>query len=196
MTTDPKDTTAPDPEENAAPETPEVPEAPEAPEEAVTEPEAPAETPAAAPEPAEEEAPAPAEADETTEDGGEFAEMLEAAANAEPAEASPGDKVTGRIVQIDGPDAFVDCGLRNELPIAVEELKSGPDAPAPQVGDEVTAYVQKAADGLKLTMAVKLKDAGREALTAAYAAGTPVQGKVLSTNKGGFSVDLDGTWAF
>ncbi|MEJ2028006.1 MAG: amidase family protein, partial [Limibacillus sp.] len=50
-----------------------------------------------------------------------------------------------------------------------EMNRGGPDAPAPQVGEEVTAYVQKAGDGLKLTMAVKLKDAGREALTAAYA---------------------------
>jgi small subunit ribosomal protein S1 len=137
-----------------------------------------------------------AEAEETASDQNEFAEMLAAADKAGPATAKVGDKLTGTIVQIDGPDAFVDCGLRNELPLAVSELK-GPDGEMKyQVGDEVTAYAQKAGDGLKLTLAVKLRDAGREALTAAFAAGTPVQGKVGSTNKGGFSVDLDGTRAF
>ena len=39
-------------------------------------------------------------------------------------------------------------------------------------------------------------DAAREALTAAFAAGTPVQGKVGSTNKGGFTVDLGGQRGF
>ena len=136
------------------------------------------------------------ESDEPAADENEFAKMLAAADQAGPAEANPGDKLTGKIIQIDGPDAFVDCGLRNELPMSVQELK-GPDGKLQfQVGDEVTAYVQKAQDGLKLTLAVKLRDAGHEALTAAYAAGTPVQGKVGSTNKGGFSIDLDGTRAF
>ncbi|MEN8007265.1 MAG: S1 RNA-binding domain-containing protein [Candidatus Krumholzibacteriota bacterium] len=136
------------------------------------------------------------ETNEAEENSTEFAELLAAADNAEPTEAQSGDKLTGRIVQIDGPDAFVDCGLRNELPIAVAELKDGDGEMKFKVGDEITAYVQKAPGGLKLTMAVNLKEAGVEALTAAFAAGTPVKGKVGSTNKGGFSVDLDGTRAF
>ncbi len=136
------------------------------------------------------------ESGEPATDENEFAKMFAATDQAGPSEANPGDKLTGKIIQIDGPDAFVDCGLRNELPMSVQELK-GPDGKMQfQVGDEVTAYVQKAQDGLKLTLAIKLRDAGHEALTAAYAAGTPVQGKVGSTNKGGFSIDLDGTRAF
>jgi small subunit ribosomal protein S1 len=133
---------------------------------------------------------------EPAEDANEFAELLAASEQAEPAEAQPGDKLTGKIIQIDGPDAFVDCGLRNELPIAVKELKDPDGEMKSQVGDEITAYVQDTPDGLKLTLAVNLREAGHEALTAAYAAGTPVQGKVGSTNKGGFSVDLNGTRAF
>ena len=133
---------------------------------------------------------------ETGENSDEFAKLLAASENAEPAEAQPGDKLTGKIIQIDGPDAFVDCGLRNELPIAVQELKDAAGEMKFKVGDEITAYVQKSPDGLKLTKAVNLKEAGVEALTAAFAAGTPVKGKVGSTNKGGFSIDLDGTRAF
>ena len=126
----------------------------------------------------------------------EFAKMLAASEHAEPSEAKPGDKLTGKIILIDGPDAFIDCGLRNELPMSVQELKDADGEMKFKVGDEVTAYVQKAPDGLKLTLAINLREAGHEALTAAYAAGTPVKGKVGSTNKGGFSVDLDGTRAF
>jgi small subunit ribosomal protein S1 len=144
--------------------------------------------------------PGPPELDEDpgepADEENEFAKMLAAADQAGPSEAKVGDKLTGTIVQIDGPDAFVDCGLRNELPMSVQELKSPDGELLVQVGDEVTAYVQKAQDGLKLTLAIKLKDAGHEALIAAYAAGTPVLGKVGSTNKGGFSIDLDGTRAF
>ena len=129
-------------------------------------------------------------------DNDEFAKMLAASEHAEPSEAKPGDKLTGKIILIDGPDAFIDCGLRNELPMSVQELKDADGEMKFQVGDEITAYAQKAPDGLKLTLAINLREAGHEALTAAYAAGTPVKGKVGSTNKGGFSVDLDGTRAF
>ena len=133
---------------------------------------------------------------EPTKNGVEFAEMLAASEHAEPSEARPGDKLTGKIIQIDGSYAFVDCGLREELPMAIQELKAADGEMKYQVGDEITAYAQKTTDGLKLTLAINLKDAGHEALTAAYTAGTPVQGKVGSTNKGGFSIDLDGTRAF
>jgi small subunit ribosomal protein S1 len=125
-----------------------------------------------------------------------FAELLAASENTGATEARPGDKLTGTIIQIDGPDAFVDCGLRNELPISVQELKDAEGELKFKVGDRITAHVQKAPDGLKLTMAITLKDAGIEALAAAFAAGTPLKGKVGSTNKGGFSIDLDGTRAF
>jgi len=136
------------------------------------------------------------EIDDPETESDEFAEMLAASEKAEPTEAKPGDKLTGTIIQIDGPDAFVDCGLRNELPLSVQELKDADGEMKYQIGDEITAHVQKSPDGLKLTMAISLREAGSEALTAAFAAGTPVKGKVGSTNKGGFSVDLDGTRAF
>ena len=136
------------------------------------------------------------ETSDTADNSDDFAKLLAASENAEPTEARPGDKLTGKIIQIDGPDAFVDCGLRNELPISVQELKNADGEMKFKVGDEITAYVQKSPDGLKLTKAVNLKEAGTGALTAAFAAGTPVKGKVDSTNKGGFSIDLDGTRAF
>lgn len=126
----------------------------------------------------------------------EFAEMLDASSAAAPAALKPGDKVTGTIIQIGEVDAFVDCGGRNELPIAVGELKDDEGNLTHQVGETITAHLQKSPDGLKLTMAINLREAGAKALAEAYEAGTPVEGKVGQTNKGGFSVDLGGTRAF
>ncbi len=126
----------------------------------------------------------------------EFADLLASSTAAEPVAAKPGDKVTGTIVQIGDHDTFVDCGLRNELPISTSELKNSDGELQFEVGQEITAHVQKSPDGLKLALAVNLRQAGHEALTQAFESGTPVEGKVGETNKGGFSVDLGGVRAF
>ena len=131
-----------------------------------------------------------------SEDSGEFAAMLEAESATAPAEGKVGDKVTGTIVQIGEADAFVDCGLRNELPLAVSEISDGAGEFTHNVGDEITGHIAKGTDGLKLTLGLNLRDAGREVFRQAYESGTPVEGKVGETNKGGFSIDLGGTRAF
>lgn len=138
-----------------------------------------------------------AEDEESSED---FAAMLEAhdaeSDSSEVSEVKIGAKVTGKIIQIDDHEAFVDCGFRNELPLSVEELKDDEGQLKYNVGDEITAHVQKGNDGPKLTMAINLREAGSKALLDAYEAGTPVEGKVGETNKGGFSIDLGGMRAF
>ncbi len=131
-----------------------------------------------------------------SEDSGEFAAMLAAAENAAPEEAKVGDKVRGKIIQIGPRDAFIDCGLRLELPLAVSELQDDQGQLQHQVGDEITAHIAKGDNGLKLTMSLHLREAGRDALQQAYDSGTPVEGKVGATNKGGFTVDLGGVRAF
>ncbi len=139
----------------------------------------------------------PAEDEESSED---FAAMLEAhdaqGDGGEVSEVKIGAKVTGKIIQIDDHEAFVDCGFRNELPISVEELKDEDGQLVHNIGDEITAHVQKGNDGPKLTMAINLRESGRKALIDAFDAGTPVEGKVGDTNKGGFSIDLGGVRAF
>ncbi len=127
---------------------------------------------------------------------GEFADLLAQSEETTPAEAKSGDQLTGTIVQIGDHESFVDCGLRNELPISTTDLQNDEGELQYQVGEEITAHVQKSKDGLKLTLAINLKDAGRKALEQAYHAGTPIEGKVGQTNKGGFSIDLGGVRAF
>jgi len=131
-----------------------------------------------------------------SEDSAEFAAMLAAEGSATTKTAKAGDQATGVIIQIGKADAFVDCGLRLELPIAVSELCNADGELAFEVGDQITAHVAAGPNGLKLTRALQLRDTDTEALHAAFAAGTPLAGKVGSTNKGGFSVDLGGVRAF
>ncbi len=140
--------------------------------------------------------PAPGPEPEDTEQGSEFAEMLAAEEDRQPAEPQAGQKVTGTIIQIGETDAFVDCGLRTELPLAVTELRDDEGNLQYEVGQVITAHIQKAQDGFKLTMAINLREAGIKALQEAYEAGTPVEGTVKDTNKGGFSVDLGGKRGF
>lgn len=143
--------------------------------------------------------PTPADADLDDEtlarEQQEFAALLESAGS-EPVEPRHGQAVSGTIVQMDQQDAFVACGFRNELPLALAELRDKDGNPTHKVGDTVSAHVQKSPDGFKLTMAINVREAGRRALADAHANGTPVRGKVGETNKGGFSVDLGGVRAF
>lgn len=174
-----------DPNENVKP-SPDTPE----PQEAMASPE-----PEKSPEPVENQE--SAEEQESQEDFGAMLEAHEAQKPAdEGAEVEIGAKVEGSIVQIHDHEAFVDCGFRSELPIALDELKDGEGQLNYQVGDRITAHVQKGPDGPKLTMAINVREAGREALREAFESGTPIEGKVGDTNKGGFSIDLGGTRAF
>jgi len=140
-------------------------------------------------------------ADETENgDSEEFSQLLAESESSQP-EPKPGDKVTGRVVQISPTEVFLDIGSRHELPMSAEELHNAEGELTVAEGDEVTAYVVKTKDGLALSHSASLKDAGAsaavmQALQDALAAGAPVDGKVTSTNKGGFAVDLGGQRAF
>ncbi len=126
----------------------------------------------------------------------EFAAMLAAEEDRQPGEPIAGTKVTGTIIQIGDVDAFVDCGLRTELPMALSELRDDEGNLQFEVGQQITAHIQKVQDSFKLTMAINLRDAGLKALQEAFSSGTPVEGKVQDTNKGGFSIDLGGKRGF
>jgi small subunit ribosomal protein S1 len=127
----------------------------------------------------------------------EFAALLADEAAAAPNEPKAGDKVNGTIVQITEAEAFVDCGGRNELPLALDEIRDENGNLLHKVGDQIDGHLAKGKDGeLKFTLAINLRDAGKRALADAFASGTPVEGKVGETNKGGFSISLGGVRAF
>ena len=136
--------------------------------------------------------------DQEGQESQEFADLLAASQTSQP-DPKPGDKLAGKIVQIGPNEVFIDVGARNELPMAADELRDKEGQLSCQVGQEVTGYVVKTAGGLALSKSFHPSEAGREALQAlqdAHAAGVPVEGKITSTNKGGFTVDLGGLRGF
>ncbi len=139
--------------------------------------------------------------DNESQSSEEFARLLEQSDHqAGTADPSPGDRVTGRIVRIDASEAFVDVGGRSELPLDLAALRDDSGELTVAEGDEVTAQVIKSADGLALTTSVDPGKAGKAQamamLESAREAGTPVEGKITATNKGGFTVDLGGQRGF
>ncbi len=155
------------------------------------------ENPTPGPEPTEDNLqPIASDLDQDDESSTEFADLLAAEEERQPGEPHAGDKVSGTIIQIGDADAFVDCGLRTELPISLTELQDADGNLQFEVGQVITAHVQKAQDGFKLTMAINLREAGMKALQDAHESGTPVEGKVQETNKGGFAIDLGGKRGF
>ncbi len=126
----------------------------------------------------------------------EFAQLLEESAATETSEPNPGDKVTGTIVRIDPNETFVDIGSRSELALPTSEIVDADGHPRFEVGASITAYVVKHDHELSLTTALDGKDLGWQMLEQAAASGTPVEGKITATNKGGLSVDLGGKRGF
>ncbi|MBN2737900.1 MAG: 30S ribosomal protein S1 [Spirochaetales bacterium] len=99
-----------------------------------------------------------------------------------------GQLITGNIVEITSEYVFIDIGFKSEGRILIEEFKN-----KPKIGDAVEAVVVKSEtrDG---TVIVSKKRADEkvfwQSLRESFNNGIPVEGKIISTVKGGFNVDL------
>ena len=123
-----------------------------------------------------------------------FAEMFAKSSSQSRGRVAPGQKLTGRVLQIGRDTTFLEIvgasgGLKTEALIDSRELRDEHGELKLQVGDEITGYVKSLEDGLWLTTALP-KGAQREALQAARGSGMPVEGTVIGVNKGGLEVDL------
>lgn len=137
---------------------------------------------------------------EAAPDSGEdFAAMLaeDDARRADGApEPKPGDKITGKVVQIGEEEVFVDYGGRGELPLSTAALKDDEGNLTVKEGDSVTAFVTGKSGDLRLELKRKLSGKDPKPLQEALESGVPLAGRVTETNKGGFVVDLGGWRAF
>jgi small subunit ribosomal protein S1 len=107
-----------------------------------------------------------------------------------------GDKVRGSIIAIDDNSVFVDVGAKVDGVAERAELLSESGELGVDVGDELELYVVNVgSDGVRLSKALS-GDGGLEALREAYESQLPVEGKVTSTCKGGFNVEVAGRRAF
>jgi small subunit ribosomal protein S1 len=172
--------------------------------------EAPAETAvapegtAAAPEPvAHEAAPvtptAPNPLFEEVPENQSFAELYEAQAKVDGPRKSlkVGEKVKVKIFQLGADTAFVSVGGKSEAMIELNELKDDQGVLRYGVGDEVEAHVvEMGAKGIILSRKLSKGAATLSLLAEAKASGLPVEGLVLSVNKGGLEVAVGDLRAF
>lgn len=195
--------------ETRGPITPSAPAAPAA----APAPEQPAEAASASPEPEVSAAPAPAPvprptpvprssvSDEVPESES-FAEMFEAQSKegGVPGRRSVrvGEKVTGTIFQLGADTAFVSLeGVKSEAMIELRELKDDEGVLRFGVNDTIEAHViEVGARGVLLSRAITKGNASMAMLGEARASGMPVEGLVLSVNKGGVEVAIGDVRAF
>ena len=131
----------------------------------------------------------------------DFAAMLDASMNAGPGRAKArlrqGQPVEGTVVQIGRDTIFVDVGTRSEASIDRHQLEDDDGQLKVAVGDRIRATVAQAGDRPKLVVRLgRGNEVDVAALEAAQAAGTPVEGVVTKTVKGGLEVEVAGKRAF
>lgn len=135
----------------------------------------------------------PLEFDET----GDFASLLnESEENASLTTLKVGDKVSGKVVHIGKENIFLALGPKIEAAIATAELLDAEGIVKVRLGQKVSSYVISTFGGVTLSNNIAQSGLDGAMLEEAYAKKIPVEGKVLSVNKGGFDVQISGRRAF
>jgi small subunit ribosomal protein S1 len=135
--------------------------------------------------------------DEKQEGEESFAELFEQSMKTERREVHPGEKVSGRVMQVGVERVIVDLGDGIDGMIDLSDLAEKGEKSTVKVGDKLEAFVIK----LENRVAVLAKTLGRGhgaklALEEAARTGIPVEGLVAEVNKGGYVIDIAGTRCF
>ncbi|MEC9391699.1 MAG: S1 RNA-binding domain-containing protein [Myxococcota bacterium] len=110
-----------------------------------------------------------------------------------PSDPTPGQRVKGVVASISQDTVFVNIGAKAEGMLARADM-ANPETI--QEGDPVTAFVVTV-DGRGIQLAERRSAGGsREMLEEAHKKRIPIEGRVLSRNPGGFTVDVSGVHAF
>lgn len=114
------------------------------------------------------------------------------AARAEAAAGADQGKKQGKVISIHGKDVFVDVpGGRSQGVLPLEQFPDGPPAPGTVVDISIEGY--DAANGLLI---LTRRGAAVTADWSSVAEGMVVEARVLETNKGGLTVDINGIRGF
>ena len=126
-----------------------------------------------------------------------FAELFEQSLREKPRAPQPGEKVTGRVVQVGAQRVLLDLGGGIDGMIELSEL-AGPDEPVPvKPGDRLEAYVVRISNRVaELAKSLGKGVAAKAALEEAAQTGVPVEGAITAVNKGGYVVEVAGERAF
>jgi len=110
-----------------------------------------------------------------------------------------GDKVSGKVVSIQGESLYVDLGAKTEGMVDIEEFTDADGNLTVGLGDSVQSVVS-GVDEESGTLLLGARHARRlhgvEGLRQAYEQRTPVEGQVTGTTKGGIEVEISGVRAF
>jgi small subunit ribosomal protein S1 len=124
----------------------------------------------------------------------DFAALFEASVQARRLEV--GQSVEGTIVAIGPEVALVDVGAKGEASLSVEELRNDDGVVEAKAGDRVEATITSMRGGITLSRRLQRGVASRRQVEDAFRSGLPVEGKVESQVKGGFSVTIARLRAF
>lgn len=124
----------------------------------------------------------------------DFAAMFEASLQAK--QYSRGQTIEGTIVAIGPEVVFVDVGGKGEAVLDVAELRGEDGSLEAAVGDRIQAVVTSTSGGLTLSRRLARGAVTDRAVTDAYDAGLPVEGKVEKVLKGGYEVRIGRQRAF
>jgi len=120
----------------------------------------------------------------------DFAKLFESYADMIHPDLKVGDKVKGKIIAIGEDDVFVDTGAKIDGVVDKTELMDEQGKMTCREGDRIELYVVSM-DEVEIKLSRALSGiGGLNILREAYAAATPVEGKVLQTCKGGFHVNV------
>jgi small subunit ribosomal protein S1 len=132
--------------------------------------------------------------DQPDSNGEDFATLF--ASSVQTRRLQNGQTVDGTIVGIGPEVALVDVGAKSEATIAVAELQNDDGAIEVRTGDRIQATVVSTSGGLTLSRRLQRGAATRRQIEDAFHAGLPVEGKVESQVKGGYSVAVAQQRAF
>jgi len=107
-----------------------------------------------------------------------------------------GDVVLGKLVKITGSIAFVDYGARSEGYIELSELKGADGELLLQPGDDLEVEVIATRGAVQLSYKKAKANKAIDDLRVAWKSQTPVQGKVVAVNKGGYEIRVNGVRGF
>ena len=129
--------------------------------------------------------------DEAQED---FAALFAAQEAAAP-RLQTGQKVTGKIIEINGDSVFVDVGIKVDGVMDRKDIldAEGKEMAAP--GDSIDVWVVGVAPH-EIRLSRSMSGSGMAALEEACQSGVPVDGRVVASCKGGYTVEVLGKTAF
>jgi small subunit ribosomal protein S1 len=127
----------------------------------------------------------------------DFAALL--AESFEKTDLAEGSVIKGRVTAIEKDVAVIDVGLKTEGRIQLREFTTPEKVLTIKIGDEVEVYLERVENALGEAVISRDKARREESwvkLEKAFEAQEKVNGAIVNTVKGGYTVDLDGATAF